>query len=198
MKGLIYIAAVLAVAVAPALCEDQGSAQKQAPAMRPAPPPKNAGGAPKNPGGALKKDGLPKAGPPLSNPVNPLVRLYRATPEERERALEKLPPTMQERIRAELDRFDHMPPEQQQVIVSRAQKMASLPPEKRRAVTQSWQDFQRLPEDRRREVAMVIRRLQVATEEQRNTFLNGAFLTDFSAEEQKMILDLSEVMKTAQ
>jgi hypothetical protein len=145
----------------------------------------------------VKKEGLPKAGPPLSNPANPVVRLYRASPEQRDRALEKLPPAMQERIRAELDNFDHMPPDQQQVMIDRAEHMAALPVEKRRAVQQAWQDFQRLDPERRRLVAIVIRRLQGATEEQRSTFMKGPFLTDYSAEEQKIILDLSEVMQPA-
>src|SRR5262249_48597564 len=158
----------LSVAAAFGLCEDQGATPKQAPAMRP--------GNPKRPGALLKKEGLPKAGPPLSNPANPVVRLYRAKPEERERALEKLPPKVQERMRAELDKFDHMPPEQQQAMISRAERMAALPPDKRRAVAVSWQDFQRLPQDRKRLVAGVIRRLQVATPEQRDAFMKGPFI----------------------
>jgi len=190
MKRALYIVAALAAAVTPGFCEDQGGAPKQTQAMRP-------GGA-KKAGAILKKEGLPKAGPRLSNPANPVVRLYRASPEERERALEKLPPMMQQRMRAELDQFDHMPPEQQQIMISRAERMAALPLEKRRAVQQSWQDFQRLDPLRKRLVAGVIRRLQVSTEEQRNTFMRGPFLTNFSAEEQKIILDLSEVMQAGQ
>ncbi len=187
MTRWICIAVWVAMA-ANGFCEDRGGTPKEA--MRP-------GGA-KRAGGALKKEGLPKAGPPLRNPGNPAVRLYRATPEERERALEKLPPAMQQRMRKELDWFDHLAPDQQQVIINRAQRMEALPPEKRVALRQSWQEFQQLPQDRKRMVAAVIRRLQVANEEQRNRFLKGRFVTDFSAEEQKIILDLSEAMQPGQ
>ena len=189
MKRLFYIAALAVIVTAAGFCEDRGGTPKAAQAGR-APGAKNGGGAPKN-------GGLPKAGGRLFNPANPIIRLYRATPEERDRALEKLPPKQQERVRAELERFDRMPPEQQEAIVSGAERLAGFPPEKRRAVFQSFQDFQRLPPDRKRLVGNVIRRLQNASEEQRNTFLNGRFLSDFSAEEHKIILDLSEIMQPA-
>ncbi len=75
--------------------------------------------------------GVPQArrpmGPPLGNPANPAVRLYQASPEERERALEKLPPAMQEQIRKQLQRFDAMPPEQQRIIIAQNQRFAVAP-----------------------------------------------------------------------
>src|SRR5689334_15607031 len=108
MKRLIHIAAITAVAVTHGFCEDRGGSPKQAQAqaMRP-------GGAPKKAGGGLKKDGLPKPGVRITNPANPVERLYRMTPEQRDRALEKLPPQQQERMRAQLKWFDGLGPEQQ-------------------------------------------------------------------------------------
>src|SRR5215831_4415657 len=117
MTRLFYIAAVIAVAAAPGFCEDQGGTPKQTQAWR-------GGGNPKNAPGAVKKEGLPKAGVRVTNPANPVERLYRMTPEQRERALEKLPPLQQERMRTQLKWFDGLGPEQQQTVLNRAERLA--------------------------------------------------------------------------
>jgi hypothetical protein len=188
MLRLIHIAAVIAVSGTSGVCDDHGGPPpKQPQAMRP--------NAPKNGGAALKKDGLPKAGVRFTNPANPVERLYRMTPEQRDRALEKLPPQQQERMRAQLKWFDGLAPEQQQVVLNRVERLAALPPEKRREWLTAMQDFQRLEPERRPQIQLVLRRLQNATEEQRKAFFDSPrFHSDYTAEEQKIILDLSQIM----
>src|SRR5206468_2523487 len=62
-----------------------------------------------------------KLGPPVVNPNNPLFRLYTATPEQRERALEKLNPRLQEGILKQLEAFDRMPKEMQDATIRMVQ-----------------------------------------------------------------------------
>src|SRR5262249_22621991 len=94
-----FAATLLLAALVPAagLCEQK--------AVKPPPPPRNdvlprggARGGPRSAGGVL-----PKAGPRLTNPGSLAARLYKASPQERERALEKLPAAQQENIRKNLD-----------------------------------------------------------------------------------------------
>src|SRR3954467_7638692 len=75
-------------------------------------------------------------GPPLSNPASPAARLYRATPEERDRALEKLPPRLQTQLRTQLERFDAMPKPQQEILIRRAERYAALSPDQQEAIRQ--------------------------------------------------------------
>ena len=134
-------------------------------------------------------------GPPLLNPASPAARLYRATPEERDRALEKLPPRLQEQLRAQLERFDAMPKPQRDIVIRRAERYAALPPEQREAVRQQIVALRQLPQERRAAVGLALRRLQPLPEEQRLQTVNSdEFKSRFSAEEQKIIADLSEVM----
>src|SRR5689334_20273468 len=105
MKLALQIGLMLSLAAANGLC-DQGGTPRPG-FVRP-----NA--APRQP--------LPKAGPPLANPISPVVRLYQATPEQRERALEKLPPRQQEQLRKELERFDNLPDEQKQRRIEQAER----------------------------------------------------------------------------
>ncbi len=182
--------ALLLVATATGLCEQKGNA-KAPPARNPAPPRANV----PPPRGPVGVGGAPKLGPRLTNPNNPLERLYRATPEQRERVLEKLPPLQQERARKNLEWFDRLPKEQQQMVLQRADRLAALPPEKRLAFQQSLRSFQQLPQDRKAAIGVALRRLQVMPEDQRNRVLSSdQFRVRFSPEERKIILDLSEVM----
>src|SRR5580700_2282391 len=96
--GVVWLGALVAV------CADQTKppkpppAPKNPPAAKPAAqaPPNNAGGAAK---GAAK----------MGNPDNPIDRLLRMSPEQRERAIEKLPPQQQANIRRRLQNFDNQP-----------------------------------------------------------------------------------------
>jgi hypothetical protein len=188
MPRFFQISGMVLLAAAAGICNQKRPAK--------APPPKNEAPArptPKNAGGA--PGAAPKVGPRLTPPGSPAARLYQATPEERERAIEKLPPAAQERVRNQLKYFDSLPKGQQEIMLRRTERLDALPPEKRRAFQQQMQNLQRLPIDRRQAVAGALRRLQVMPEEQRIQVLNSEqFKSRFSAEEQKMIADLSEVM----
>jgi hypothetical protein len=179
MRLLLPIAALLAVSV--------GLAADQKDAARPAFPRK---GLPKS--GAPRQ---PQMGPPLTNPGSPVARLYRATPEERERALEKLPARMQDQLRQQLARFDAMPKPQQEVLIRRAERFAALSPEQKLAFTQHMEELRKLPEDRRREIGLAIRRMQPLSEEERQRLVTSdAFKSRFSVDEQKIVTGLTEVM----
>jgi hypothetical protein len=139
--------------------------------------------------------GAPKMGPPLSNPGSPVARLYRASPEERERALEKLPFRMQEQFRRHLERFDAMPKPQQQVLIKRADRFAALSAEQKSAFAGHMAALAKLPEDRRREIGIAIRRLQPLSEEDRQRLVaSEAFQGRFSADERNIVVGLAEVM----
>ena len=151
----------------------------------------------------LPRRGIPKAGvgrgpqmgPPLSNPGSPVARLFRASPEERERALEKLPFRMQEQFRQQLARFDAMPKPQQEVLIRRAERYAALSAEEKALVTQHMAALTKLPEDRRREVGLAIRRMMPLTDDDRQRLIESeAFKARFSADEQKIVIGLAQVM----
>src|SRR5215831_11876382 len=100
MNRHFQIAALFGVFCAAAFA-DQAKAGKETPAPR---PPAAAKG-PKNGGGG----GGRKLGPALVNPASPAARLFRATPEERERVIEKFPQARQDAIRRNLQWFDGLP-----------------------------------------------------------------------------------------
>jgi hypothetical protein len=134
-------------------------------------------------------------GPRLVNPASPAARLFQASPEERERAIEKFPQARQDAIRKNLEWFDRLPKAQQEVVLRRAERLANLPPDKQRAFQQQMRAFQQLPPERRQAVQMALRRLQPMTDQERTNVLGSdQFRNRFSPDEQKIISDLSEIM----
>jgi len=187
-------AAGLLLAIAALGQSEQKRGGKEAPppaAAHPGTPANKGGGGPANKGGAPPK----QLGPRITNPNSIAAKLYQATPEERDRVIEKLPAARQEAIRKNLEWFDHQAPKDQQTILKRAERFANLTPEKRFAFEQQLQAWQRLPQDRKIAVGVALRALQTMPDEKRIETLNRpAFRERFSPEEWKMISDLSEVM----
>jgi len=191
IRALHFAGAVLACAGAYA-ADQKPSAKSppppRPPAVRPANPPRNPGAMNKVPGGR-------RPGAPMINPANPVTRLYRAGPEERERALEKLPPAMQQQFRNQLQRFDSLTPAQQQLQLKWVERYSALPRDQQMAFRQQLQALQKLPPERKQPVAVALRRLEGMNDAQRRRVLGSEeFKSRFSGEELKMISDLSVVM----
>jgi len=179
--------AALSLALLPVWAADQKNAADN---VRPARPPVvRPNGAVRNPGGGRNM------GPGLTNPANPVARLYRASPEERERALEKLPAKMQEQFRTRLKWFDNLPPNQQRLVLNRTDRFAALPAERQTAIKEQFTALNKLPQERKTAIVRALRSLEVMPDEQRSRLLGSDdFKSRFSPEEQKIIADLSEVM----
>ena len=183
MIRVLQVGGLLWLAAASGLC-DQKLTKAPPPVRPPAAGPR-----------ALKKGGAKAAGPRITNPASPAARLYQMSPDERERALEKVPAPRQEAIRKQLAYFDSLPKEQQQVMLGRTERFAALPPEKRRAFMQQMQALNQLPQERRQLVGGALRRLQSMSDLERANVLNSQqFRNRFSPQEQKIIADLSEVL----
>jgi Protein of unknown function (DUF3106) len=184
MSRSFQLVGLLALAAVGGICSDQNK-----PAAKPAPPPKPP------PKAAAPKGGAPKMGPRIANPGSQAARLYQLTPEERERALEKLPPNQQAAIRGQLKYFDSLPKDQQQMMIKRAERFAALSPPERREFMQAFQAFNHLLPERRQMVAQALRRLQLLPEADRVVRLNSpAFKERFTPEELHMIDKLSDVI----
>src|SRR5580698_2500361 len=129
MNRAIQFAGVVWLGVAVSVCAAQKPPKnppppKPAPAAKPAPQPaanNNAGG-------------VPKGGAKMANPANPVFRLFTMSPEQRERAIEKLPPKQQENIRKTLANFDSKPQAQKDQELQKLNGYWSLPQDKQAMV----------------------------------------------------------------
>jgi hypothetical protein len=178
MRGAVQIGAVLVLAMA-----SVAFGQPKA-VLRPA-----AKGFPKG----LPKKGGPVAGPMLNPPKENVERLLAMTPDQRDRALEKLPRKQQENLRRRFEQFDKLPPEERARRIEMWKRFESLPPEKREILSRQMQAFKALPEDRLAVMRPALNRLSRLSPEERQARLNSeAFKNRFSPAELQMLSDLTE------
>ena len=144
---------VVWVGVCPLAAQKRSSAPPPHSAPAPAPHPPKAGNA--NQG--------------KENPVEQLERFQKMPPEDREKALSKLPQERRARVEQQLANLDKLTPEQRARQIERLKTLQSLPPERRQAVRQEIQDLQSLPP-----------KLRAAR-------LNGEEMKSFSPVEQRLI-----------
>ena len=162
MARILQFCGLLLLSAAAGIC-DQGKERPAPPEKKAAPPRKGGGPAGVN----------PKQGPRINNPASPAARLYQMTPEERERAIEQLPPAQQVRVRNQLKYFDSLPRDQQEIMIRRTERLNALSPQQRRAFLQQLQHMNQLPPDRQQAVRAALRRLQVMPDERRVQVLNS-------------------------
>ncbi|MGA2197162.1 MAG: DUF3106 domain-containing protein [Bryobacteraceae bacterium] len=183
MNRAFEMGAVLLLGAVAGLCDQKPAAKTPPPPPRPVVAKKNAatGGVPK---GAAQR---------LVNPGNPATRLFRMTPEQRERAFEQMTPQQQENARKLVGWFDGLPKPQQAIQLQRLERFEQLPPEQRAEVRGLLKEAQELPADRRAQVRQALARLQNLPDADRDRFLNSpAFKARFSAEEQGVITRLAD------
>jgi hypothetical protein len=140
------------------------AAQKRPGAPPPPPPPRKQNAPARGPNRA-------NANPGKQNPVEQLERFEQMPPEEREKALSKLPAARRARVEKQLANLDKLPPEQRERRIARLKALQSLPPERRQAVQQEIEDLRALSP-----------RLRAAR-------LSGDELKTFSPLEQQLIRD---------
>lgn len=122
------------------------------------------------------------------------MRLQKMTPEERDKALEKLPPARREQIEKRLRNFDNLPQQVQERRLDRLQKLNSLPMAQQAQVRQSMKDLQALPNDRKKAVNQELQRMSVMGDEERQYHMGTEeFRNRFSQSEQDMLGNLAKV-----
>ena len=128
----------------------------------------------------------------LVNPMSPAARLMLATPEQRERELQRFTPERQAQIRQQLAWFDSLPKAQQAIQIRRLERFATLLPTERAEVRQQMQALNQLPPRRRQAVrAALANLLNLSPQMRARRMANPAFQSRFSPEELKIVRDLA-------
>ncbi len=143
-------------------------------------------------------EGVHASKPPANKPgksdaagPRPIEEFMRMSPADREKALQKLPPERQEKIRQQLQRYDQMPPERK----AQLQRLWQLPPDKQQKVRSSMRDFSELPQDRRRTMRQQLQSLGTMSAEERGDYLKSPeFKQQYTPDEQEIMKNMSEIL----
>ncbi len=123
-----------------------------------------------------------------------LDRLLKMTPEERERALQNLPPAQRQRLVNQLNAVGKWPTVEQNRARARLERLRSLPPQRQNQVRRSLNLFQQAPEDRQRQMAQELRRMGPMPDDERRAYMNTEeFRNRYSANEQQIMSNLAEI-----
>lgn len=123
-----------------------------------------------------------------------LDRLLKMTPEQRDKALQNLPPAQRQRLNNQLNAVGKWPAAWQNHALARLERLRSLPPQRQNQVRQSLNQFQQAPEDRQEQMAQELRKLAPLQDDQRRELMNTEeFRNRYSPREQQIIGNLAEI-----
>lgn len=198
MRPILQIGSLLLLVVGASLGRNQKEPRDASPqqgAAKAANPPKAAAkNAQANKGGGAKQQPIPKGAARVLNPASPATRLFRMSPEDREKAISQLPnENRRQELRRQLEWFDALPKEAQEAQLRRLDRFAQLPPEKKAEVQGMVVELNHLPPPRANQVRQALYRLQTMNDQQRENLLqNPNFQARFSPQELRIINGLAD------
>ncbi len=187
MSGLrIFTFPLLAAALLPLALAGQGAKSQQAPRANPPPRQQQQQPQPQRAQPQPKQDNHP--GDEL------FLRLQQMTPEEREKALSRLPPARRAQIEQRIQNFEKQPLAVQERNLHRLERLNSLPPPRRKEVRQSMNQFRDLPDDRKRAINQALLRMSSMPDDERRAYMTtDDFRGRFSPDDQRMVGNLAEI-----
>lgn len=143
--------------------------------------------------GMMRRPPAPR--PERANRPRPLEELQRMSPEERRRAIEKLPPERQRKLEERLERYNQMSPEQRERLRERYERFHQLPPERQEAMRQAFRDFTKLPQERQQIMRQEMRQLREMPEGERKQYMDGPeFRGRFDDNERRILEEMSATL----
>ncbi len=132
---------------------------------------------------------------PTKAPKTPIDEFQTMSPEERQKALNRLPPKQRDEFEKRLQRFNELPPEQQRVLKNMYSRLNQLPAGRQEAVRKSMNQFFETPPDRRQAMREELRGLGALPESEREAHMaSPEFRSKFSPAEQEIVRDMSELV----
>jgi hypothetical protein len=135
----------------------------------------------------------PQTGANAGDPA--LERFSRMTPEQRQKALEKLPPERRQEILRKFQDFQTLPLTDKRRVAEQLERLRSLPPRQQNQVRRALRQLQALPDDRRILVHKEMEHLSVMAETDRRARMNSEeFRNLYSPAEQQMMVNLATLL----
>jgi hypothetical protein len=125
----------------------------------------------------------------------PIEEFETMSPEEQQKALNRLPPGQRQRLQERLQRFNELPAEQQRALKNLYNRLHQLPPERQDAVRKSINKFSQQPPERQQAIRQELRSMAGMSPEERRTHVSTpVFRRNFNKKEQEIVRDMSEVL----
>src|SRR5450755_1512223 len=124
-----------------------------------------------------------KASKPAKTPIDDFEKM---SPEERQKALDRLPPKQRQQVEERLKNFKELPPGQQQTLKNMYNRLNQLPPARQEVVRGALNQFAQQPADRQQAMRQELRGMAGLPEDERQTRLaSPEFRSKFNGHEQE-------------
>lgn len=125
----------------------------------------------------------------------PIEEFRTMSPDQQQRALDRLTPQERQRLQERLKKFDQLPAGQQRSLNNLYNRLHGLAPERQDAVRESINNFSRLPAPRQQAMREELRGMVGLSDKDRQARMSTPeFQEKFSKEEQGILRDMSEVL----
>ncbi|MGI8741481.1 MAG: DUF3106 domain-containing protein [Bryobacteraceae bacterium] len=125
----------------------------------------------------------------------PIDQFERMSPEERQKALAKLPPERAEKLQKQLKEYSQLTPEQQAAAREQLEMFRHLPPERQEALRKAFNKFSHAPADRQQSMRQELNQLRAMSPPDRRERMNAPeFKSRFNRNEQKMLSEMSNLL----
>jgi hypothetical protein len=117
------------------------------------------------------------------------------SPEEQQRALNRLPPEQRQRLQERLQRFHQLPEEQQRALRNLYNRLHQLAPKQQESVRKAIYRFSEQAPDRQQALRDELRAMAGLSEQDRKTRMAGQeFRQNFSRREQGILRDMTPLL----
>ena len=146
----------------------------------------------------------PRRGPglgrrPATRPKQAFDRLNRMNPEQRRKAIEKLPPDRQKQMEQRLEDYNRLSPEVRDKLANRYESFQQLPEAQQEAMRKLYRRFNTLPPERREVMREEVRELYRLPASDRMARMNSdEYRNKFSRQEQTMLRDFADSLRRQQ
>jgi hypothetical protein len=148
-------------------------------------------------------DRAPRAGGPVrSDPLaggrgsqTPIDEFETMSPEQRQKALNRLPPAQRDKLQKRLQKFNALPAEQQQSLKNLYNRLHQLPPERQEAVRNAVSRFSEQSPQRQQAMREELQNMSNLSEQERQERLASSdFRKKFNHKEQGIVRDMGPLL----
>jgi hypothetical protein len=144
-------------------------------------------------GGTRPKQQRPEK--PVKPHKTPIDEFERMSPEERQKALDRLPPPQRQKLQDRLQQFGQLPADQQRTLKGMYSRLNELPANRQEVVRQSMNKFLQEKPDRQQAMRDELKGLGGLSVQDRQARVESPdFRGKFNKKEQEIVRDMSELL----
>jgi ribonuclease E len=146
-------------------------------------------------GGGMIRPKPPRPEKPAKAEKTPIDEFQTMSPQERQKALDRMPPAQRKKLEERLQKFNELPAEQQRTLKNMYNRLNELPPGRQDAVRKSMNQFSEQPVERRQAMRQELKSIGELPEQDRETRLKSPeFRSKFSHKEQDILRNMAELL----